>query len=112
MNIDLVQIIAPLAIGLGGTAVTEALRARRRVRQAAVEDAGDTVRARDERQAHLAEPIIVQLTSQLASMQQRIDELQRQQADEAAQCAARVATLETELRHAAKRIEHLENTRA
>ena len=111
MPIDLVQIIAPLAIGLAGTGVTEALRARRRVRQAAVEDAGETTRHRDELHAQLSAPIITQLTSQLASMQQRVDELQRQQAEEAAQCAARVATLEADLKYAQQCIQHLEDTR-
>jgi TolA-binding protein len=118
MPIDLIQIIAPLAIGLGGTAVTEALRARRRVRQTAVEDAGETTRHRDELHTQLSAPIITQLTEQLGSMQTRIDELQRQQAAEATECARRVATLEAHLEHtrtdlgrAEARIRHLEDTR-
>lgn len=118
MTLDLIQILAPLAIGATGAGITEAIRARRRLRQAEVDDAGATTRNRDELHARLAEPLLEQMAEQVKGLQARVDLLQTQLAAEAAECAKRVATLEAqleftgrELTRAEARIRHLEDTR-
>lgn len=119
MSVELATIIVPAAITAAGAGLTEFLRNRRRIRQAEVDESGETVRARQAHEAHLAGPIIEQVMEQLREAQQRITELQKLQATEAVECAKRVSQLEQQLAdtrrdldQAQARIRTLEETRA
>lgn len=118
MSVELATIIVPAAITAAGAGLTEFLRNRRRIRQAEVDESGETTRARQAHEAHLAGPIIEQVVQQLHAAQDRITELQRLQSSEAVECAKRVGQLETQLSEtrrdldqAQARIRHLEETR-
>jgi hypothetical protein len=97
MSVELATVIVPAAMTAGGVALTEFLRNRRRIRQAEVDESGETMRARDSHHAHLAGPVIEQVLEQLRDAQARITELQRTQTLEAVECARRVGALEAEL---------------
>jgi chromosome segregation ATPase len=118
MSVELATIIVPAAITAAGAGLTEFLRTRSRIRRAEVDESGETVRARQAHEAHLAGPIIEQVMEQLRTAQERITELQRTQTAEAVECARRVSALESELadtrrelQQAQARIRHLEETR-
>lgn len=118
MSVELANILVPAAITLVGGGLTEFLRTRSRIRRAEVDESGETVRARQAHEAHLAGPIIEQVMEQLRSAQERITELQRKQGEEAVECAKRVGQLEQQLANtrrdldeAQARIRHLEETR-